>query len=98
MPASTGSRRRGNLSERPLPIVIVSAYTEEKLVERAADAGVFGYLAKPFREHDLMPAIATACAASTSWRRFGESRVLRMRSPPVRRSSVRRGSSRRRTA
>jgi len=50
------------LGERPLPIVIVSAYTEEALVERAAEAGVFGYLAKPFREHDLMPAIATARA------------------------------------
>jgi AmiR/NasT family two-component response regulator len=50
------------LAERPIPIVIISAYTEEALVERAADAGVFGYLAKPFREHDLLPAIATARA------------------------------------
>ena len=30
------------LGERPLPIVIVSAYTAEALVERAAEAGVFG--------------------------------------------------------
>jgi response regulator NasT len=54
------------LAERPIPVVIVSAYTEETLVKRAAEAGVFGYLAKPFREEDLLPAIATAQA------RFGQ--------------------------
>jgi two-component system, response regulator PdtaR len=53
---------RQMLAERPVPIVIVSAFTEETLVARAADAGVFGYLAKPFREADLLPAIATARA------------------------------------
>jgi len=50
------------LDERPMPIVIVSAFTEESLVRRAAEAGVYGYLAKPFREEDLLPAIATARA------------------------------------
>jgi len=50
------------LEERPVPIVIVSAFSERVLVERAAEAGVFGYLAKPFREDRLLPAIATARA------------------------------------
>ena len=50
------------LDERPVPIVIVSAYTEQALVQRAAESGVFGYLAKPFREDGLLPAIATARA------------------------------------
>jgi two-component system, response regulator PdtaR len=50
------------LDERPMPVVIVSAFTERSLVRRAAEAGVYGYLAKPFREEDLMPAIATARA------------------------------------
>jgi two-component system, response regulator PdtaR len=59
------------LDERPIPIVIVSAYTETTLVARAAEAGVFGYLAKPFREEDLLPAIATARA------RFGELATVR---------------------
>ena len=59
------------LDERPIPIVIVSAYTEATLVERAAEAGVFGYLAKPFREEDLLPAIATARA------RFGQLAAVR---------------------
>ena len=50
------------LEERPIPIVIVTAYGEEELVSRAVEAGVFGYLVKPFRETDLLPAIATARA------------------------------------
>ena len=50
------------LDGRPMPIVIVSAFTEKSLVRRAAEAGVYGYLAKPFREEDLLPAIATARA------------------------------------
>ncbi len=41
---------------------MVTAYGEEELVNRAVEAGVFGYLVKPFRETDLLPAIATAQA------------------------------------
>ena len=50
------------LEERPIPIVMVTAYGEEELVTRAVEVGVFGYLVKPFRESDLLPAIATARA------------------------------------
>ena len=50
------------LDERAIPIVMVTAYGEEELVARAVEAGVFGYLVKPFRESDLLPAIATARA------------------------------------
>jgi response regulator NasT len=50
------------LDERPIPIVMLTAYEQEELVSRAVEAGVFGYLVKPFREQDLMPAIATARA------------------------------------
>jgi response regulator NasT len=63
MPSLDGiEAARRMLDERPIPIVIVSAFTERALVARAAEAGVFGYLAKPFREDDLLPAIATAQA------------------------------------
>ena len=48
------------LDERPIPIVMVTAYGERELVARAVEAGVFGYLVKPFRETDLLPAIETA--------------------------------------
>jgi response regulator NasT len=50
------------LGDRPIPIVMVTAYGEQELVARAVEAGVFGYLVKPFRETDLLPAIATARA------------------------------------
>ncbi len=59
------------LDERPIPIVMVTAYGEQELVARAIEAGVFGYLVKPFRETDLLPAIATARA------RHEELRALR---------------------
>ena len=50
------------LAERPIPIVMLTAYGEQELVARAVEAGVFGYLVKPFRETDLLPAIQTARA------------------------------------
>ena len=50
------------LDERPIPIVMVTAYGERELVSRAVEAGVFCYLVKPFRETDLLPAIETARA------------------------------------
>src|SRR4029450_3689581 len=59
------------LDERPIPIVMVTAYGEQELVSRAVEAGVFGYLVKPFRETDLLPAIAPARA------RHDELRALR---------------------
>jgi two-component system, response regulator PdtaR len=59
------------LSERPIPIVMLTAYGQDELVARAAEAGVFGYLVKPFREQDLLPAIHTARA------RYEELQALR---------------------
>ena len=50
------------LDERPIPIVMLTAYGQDELVARAVEAGVFGYLVKPFRESDLLPAIHTARA------------------------------------
>jgi two-component system, response regulator PdtaR len=50
------------LEEHPIPIVMLTAYGQDELVARAVEAGVFGYLVKPFRETDLLPAIATARA------------------------------------
>jgi response regulator NasT len=41
---------------------MLTAYGQDELVGRAVEAGVFGYLVKPFREQDLVPAIATARA------------------------------------
>lgn len=62
---------RAILEERPIPIVMLTAYGQDELVARAVEAGVFGYLVKPFRESDLLPAIRTARA------RFAELSALR---------------------
>ncbi len=50
------------LGDRPIPIVMLTAFDQQELVARAVEAGVFGYLVKPFRESDLLPAIETARA------------------------------------
>ena len=53
---------RQMLEQRQIPIVMLTAFSEAALVGRAVDAGVFGYLVKPFRESDLLPAIGAARA------------------------------------
>ncbi len=50
------------LDEHPIAIVMLTAYGQDELVSRAVEAGVFGYLVKPFREQDLLPAIRAARA------------------------------------
>jgi AmiR/NasT family two-component response regulator len=50
------------LEARPIPIVMLTAFGQRELVDRAAEAGVYGYLVKPFREQDILPAIETARA------------------------------------
>ena len=49
-------------AERPIPIVMLTAYSDRSVVERAIEAGVFAYLVKPFRETDVVPAIRAAVA------------------------------------
>ena len=53
---------RKMLEERPIPIVMLTAFGQKELIDRAAEAGVYGYLVKPFREQDIVPAIDTARA------------------------------------
>ena len=48
--------------EQIAPVVLLTAYSQKDLVDRAKEAGVVGYLVKPFRESDLMPAIEVALA------------------------------------
>jgi AmiR/NasT family two-component response regulator len=63
MPALDGiEAARRILAERPIPIVMLTAYGQDELVARAVEAGVFGYLVKPFRDFDLLPAIRAALA------------------------------------
>jgi response regulator NasT len=55
------------IAARPLPVVLVTAYSDRALVERAVGAGVFGYLLKPFRESEIVPAVETAWARHSDW-------------------------------
>ena len=48
--------------ERIAPVLLVTAYSEQELVRRAVEAGVFAYVVKPFTEADLLPAIELATA------------------------------------
>lgn len=48
--------------ERIAPVLLLTAYSQRELVNRAREAGVVGYLVKPFRESDLAPAIEVALA------------------------------------
>jgi response regulator NasT len=50
------------IAERPVPVLLLTAYNDDRLVERAQDAGVFAYLVKPFRANELKPAIQMAVA------------------------------------
>ena len=45
---------------RIAPVVILTAFSQRDLVERARDAGAMAYLVKPFQKRDLMPAIEMA--------------------------------------
>lgn len=49
-------------AEMPLPIIMLTAYTEKSYIERAANAAVMGYLVKPINEDKLGPAIEVAVA------------------------------------
>ncbi len=56
--------------EQIAPVLLLTAYSQRDLVDRAKEAGVVGYLVKPFREQEIAPAIEIALA------RFQEFREL----------------------
>jgi response regulator NasT len=48
------------LQEHRVPIIMLTAYGYGDLISRAIEAGVWGYIVKPFRERDLLDAVVTA--------------------------------------
>src|SRR5579883_254069 len=56
--------------ERIAPVLLLTAFSQTELVEGAKEAGVVGYIVKPFRESDLVPSIEIALS------RFKEFRIL----------------------
>jgi response regulator NasT len=57
-------------AQRIAPVVMLTAFSQRDLVERARDAGAMAYLDKPFSQGDLAPAIEMAVS------RFAEIRAL----------------------
>src|ERR687883_756172 len=58
MPEMDGIEAAGVLTTEDIaPVLLLTAYSEPDLVQRATQAGVIGYLVKPFREAQLGPAI-----------------------------------------
>ena len=47
------------------PVLMLTAFSQKDLVERAVDAGVMAYLVKPFTVNDLLPAIEIAITRHT---------------------------------
>ncbi|MGH2561330.1 MAG: ANTAR domain-containing response regulator [Thermomicrobiales bacterium] len=52
----------GLTAEKIAPVVLLTAYSDQPLVERAKEAGVVGYVVKPFREAELVPVIELSLA------------------------------------
>ncbi len=50
------------VGSRTAPVLMLTAFSQRELVERARDAGVMAYLVKPFGRDDLVPAIELAVA------------------------------------
>lgn len=68
MPGMTGPEAAQQIvSERPIPIIILSAYSDTGTVDEASRAPVFHYLVKPVDPDDLAPAIAVARARFNEW-------------------------------
>jgi two-component system, response regulator PdtaR len=65
-------------AERPIPVILVSAYSDAKLIERAEADHIMAYLVKPIKQTDLEPAISLAM------RRFEQFEALRREAADMR--------------
>ena len=73
MPKKDGIDAAGEIvAEQIAPVVILTAFSQRELIERARDAGAMAYLVKPFSKADLLPAIELAVA------RYAETAALRI--------------------
>jgi response regulator NasT len=71
MPKMDGIAAAGQImAKRIAPVVMLTAFSQRDLVERARDAGAMAYLVKPFEKRDLLPAIEMAMS------RFAEIKAL----------------------
>ncbi len=63
MPGLDGLQAAERITDQELAaVLILTAFSQRELVQRAAEAGAMGYVVKPFQKSDLMPAIEIALA------------------------------------
>lgn len=63
MPRRDGIDAASEIAEKRIaPVVILTAFSQRELVEKARDAGAMAYLVKPFSKADLMPAVELAAS------------------------------------
>ena len=61
MPKMDGITAAAQITDKRIaPVVMLTAFSQRDLVERARDAGAMAYLVKPFQKRDLLPAIEMA--------------------------------------
>ncbi|SNT20876.1 ANTAR domain-containing response regulator [Rhodococcoides kyotonense] len=66
MPRRDGIDAASEIAEKRIaPVVILTAFSQRELVEKARDAGAMAYLVKPFSKADLMPAVELAASRYT---------------------------------
>jgi response regulator NasT len=71
MPEMDGLTAAKILTEEKIaPVLVLTAYSDREFIDGSLDAGVMGYLVKPYREAELVPAMELALA------RFREFRAL----------------------
>ncbi len=75
MPVLTGTEAAHQIAaERAIPIIILSAYSDQRTVDQASRSPIFHYLVKPVDADDLGPAIAVARARFVEWNSAREER------------------------
>jgi two-component system, response regulator PdtaR len=60
MPKLDGISAAEKLAELKIPVVMLTAFSQQDLVARASEAGAMAYVVKPFKPEDLLPAITIA--------------------------------------
>ena len=62
MPMLDGISAAEKITEKKIPVVLLTAFSQSDLVSRAVEAGALAYITKPFKPADLVPAIQIALA------------------------------------
>jgi response regulator NasT len=60
MPNMDGITAAEKIQELRIPVVLLTAFSQKELVERASEAGAMAYVVKPFTPNDILPAIEIA--------------------------------------